>query len=82
MRTIRGKIMPSDIKNIEIEKTPIELYKLLKFENLASSGGEAKFAVARGQVRVNGRVETRKRKKLFAGDVVEFNGTRLRITTP
>lgn len=82
MRTIQGKIMPSDIKNIETEKTPIELYKLLKFENLASSGGEAKFAVARGQVRVNGRVETRKRKKLFAGDVVEFNGTRLRITTP
>ena len=61
-----------DMKEIEIASEPIELYKILKFENLVASGGEAKFVIAEGLVRVNGMVETRKRKKIFAGDVVAF----------
>ena len=60
------------MKEIEITEEFIELYKLLKFENLAASGGEAKYVISEGHVRVNGQVETRKRKKIFAGDVVEF----------
>ena len=58
---------------IELREQPVELYKLLKFEGLASSGGEAKALIADGQVRVNGVVETRKRKKIVAGDIVEFD---------
>lgn len=57
---------------VEISKEPIELHKLLKFENLVSSGGEAKMVIAEGLVLVNGQIETRKRKKLVSGDVVEF----------
>ena len=60
------------MKPIEIYREPAELYKLLKFEGLASSGGEAKTLIAGGLVKVNGEVETRKRKKIVAGDVVEF----------
>jgi len=48
----------------------IELYKLLKIEGIASTGGEAKLMVADGQVMVNGQVEKRKRNKLTPGDVV------------
>jgi len=44
----------------------------LKFENLVQSGGEAKLFISEGHVRVNGEVETRKGKKIFAGDVVSF----------
>ena len=40
----------------------------------SASGGEAKALIAHGQVKLNGDIETRKRKKIVAGDVVEFDG--------
>jgi len=67
------------MKEIEITKEPVELYKLLKFEGMAASGGEAKFFISEGQVSVNGEVETRKRKKLVSGDVIEFGEEKIRI---
>jgi ribosome-associated protein len=66
-------------RTVTIDRQPIELYQLLKLADLAASGGEAKFAIARGEVRVNGQVETRKRKKIVAGDLVEFAGVQIRI---
>jgi ribosome-associated protein len=58
-------------RKVEIAMEPVELYKILKFENLAASGGEAKFRIQAGHVRVNGQTETRKRRKIRHGDVVE-----------
>ena len=66
---------------VEIEEEPIELYKILKFENMVQSGGEAKFVIAEGLVRVNGEIETRKRKKIFSGDIIEFEEETFRIIT-
>ena len=57
---------------VEITREPVELYKILKFEGMAATGGEAKQVIAQGYVRVNGEVETRKRKKIFSGDTIEF----------
>lgn len=57
---------------VYLTHAPVELYKVLKFENIASSGGEAKHMIAQGLVRVNGQVETRKRKKIFPGDGIEI----------
>ena len=65
---------------IIIRSEPVELYKILKFEGLAASGGEAKQLIASGEVRVNGALETRKRKQICAGDTLEFNGELYRIT--
>ena len=59
---------------IDIQKEPIELNKLLKLSGLAPSGGAAKHIIAEGCVTVNGKVETRKRNKIFAKDVVSFSG--------
>jgi len=64
---------------ITVNTVPVELYKILKFEGLVGSGAEAKAVVAAGQVKVNGDVETRKRKKILAGDVIEFGAQTLRI---
>jgi ribosome-associated protein len=50
----------------------IELCKLLKAVNLVMSGGEGKEVVAQGLVQVNGELETRKRCKIRAGQIVEF----------
>ena len=57
----------------------IELCQLLKLESLAQSGGEAKFFISEGLAKVNGEIETRKRKKIIAGDVVEFEGTVIEV---
>jgi ribosome-associated protein len=67
------------MKIAEIPKEPVELYKILKFEGLASSGGHAKHVIADGQVEVNGKVETQKRKKIMAGDVIVFGTEKIRV---
>lgn len=58
---------------VEVSCQPIELYKVLKIANAVSGGGEAKFAIAEGYVAVNGELEQRKRRKVYDGDVIEFN---------
>jgi ribosome-associated protein len=46
----------------------ITLSQAVKAAGLADSGGEAKYLVRGGTVRVNGVVETRPGRKLVAGD--------------
>lgn len=77
--------MPTPTKN-EIEPTvvtvreePIELCQLLKFVGLTDSGGEAKQVISDGQVRLNGVVETQKRKKVLAGDRVTYGSETLLV---
>ncbi len=67
------------IRTVDITAEPIQLYKILKFEGLASNGGEAKAAVAEGLVRVNGQTETRKRKQIVSGDIIEFANETMKI---
>ncbi len=64
---------------IEITQEPVELFKLLKFESILSSGGEAKHVISEGYVLVNDQVETRKRKKISSGDTIEFNGEKYTV---
>lgn len=66
--------------SVILTQSPTELYKILKFEGLSSSGAEAKIAIADGLVKVNGVIELQKRKKIVNGDVVEFAGTTLNIS--
>lgn len=70
------------MREVTVEAEFVELCNLLKLESLTQSGGEAKFVIAEGHVRVNGEVETRKRKKVRAGDVVEYAGQALRLVGP
>jgi len=60
------------MRDVVINSEPVELYKILKFEGIVGSGGQAKSVIAEGQVLVNGEVETRKRRKILNGDVVKF----------
>lgn len=48
----------------------IELNQLLKLLNLVQSGGEAKFRINASEVKVNGEVENRIRKKLRVGESI------------
>ncbi|MEI6896563.1 MAG: RNA-binding S4 domain-containing protein, partial [Psychromonas sp.] len=64
---------------IEIREQPTALYKILKIANLVSGGGEAKLVISEGYVYLNGEVETQKRKKIYAGDIIYFNEQYLQI---
>lgn len=58
----------------------IKLGQALKAANLCESGVDAKFAVQDGLVKVNGETENRRGRKLYDGDVVEFEGNKLKIS--
>ncbi len=57
----------------------VELNKLMKLLNWVESGGQANTLISEGEVKVNGTVETRKRKKLYQGDHIEFAGQEVNI---
>ncbi|MGH1538086.1 MAG: RNA-binding S4 domain-containing protein [Gammaproteobacteria bacterium] len=67
------------MREVELSQEPTELYKILKFEGLVASGGEAKAVVADGLVLVNGIVETKKRKKIVSGDIIELGEEKIKI---
>ena len=67
------------MRKVEITREPVELYKILKFEGLVSTGGEAKLLIGDGHVIVNGEIETRRSKKMVDGDVIEFRGESLQL---
>ena len=57
----------------------ITLDALLKASGIVSSGGAAKVLIGEGGVRVNNAVETRRGRKLRAGDEVAVGEQRLRL---
>ncbi|MDH5357973.1 MAG: RNA-binding S4 domain-containing protein [Gammaproteobacteria bacterium] len=72
--------MTEHTTTVVLDHPPTELYKILKFEGLASSGAEAKQFISDGLVLVNGEIETRKRKKIVTGDTIVFDNHILTIT--
>ncbi|MEH6617575.1 MAG: RNA-binding S4 domain-containing protein [Porticoccus sp.] len=67
------------MRDVEITREPVELYKILKFEGLVENGGAAKAVIDDGQVSVNGEIETRKRRKIVSGDIIEFGDEKFRV---
>ncbi|MDO9093826.1 MAG: RNA-binding S4 domain-containing protein [Rubrivivax sp.] len=57
----------------------ITLDALLKATGLASSGGAAKVLIADGQVKVNAEAETRRGRKLRAGDTVSLGEVAVQV---
>ena len=68
-----------EVQIVNLIKQPVDLYKILKFEGLVASGGEAKSLIAGGRVILNNVVETQKRKKIISGDIIEFNDSLYRM---
>jgi ribosome-associated protein len=57
----------------------IELDNLLKAIGIVSSGADAKSLILEGAVKVNGVAETRTRRKLRTGDIVETGENKILI---
>lgn len=64
----------------ESEARKLCLDQFLKLSWVVETGGHAKFVIQNGEVKVNGEIETRRRRKLVVGDVVEIGGKQLVVT--
>jgi ribosome-associated protein len=70
----------STIENSETPAEPLRLDHFLKTMGMSETGGQAKLKIQNGEVKVNGEIETRRRRKLVPTDVVEVNGQRFVVT--
>lgn len=64
---------------IRLRDEYIKLGQALKAAGLVESGVEAKEVITEGLVKVNGETDTRRGRKLYAGDMVLFDGEEIRI---
>ena len=67
------------MEKITINTEFIKLDSLLKFAAFVGTGGEAKYVISEGMIKVNGEVCTMRSKKIRPGDTVEFEGNFLQI---
>jgi len=64
---------------VQLRDEFIKLGQALKLAGLVESGVEAKIVIQDGQVKLNGNIETQRGKKLYDGDVVEYNNQQFTI---
>ncbi len=69
------------IETIEISEEFIRLDNLLKFAGIAPTGGQAKFIIQNGEIKVNGEVCTMRGKKMRAGDKAQYRQRVIEVTS-
>lgn len=67
------------MQEIKLREDYIKLGQALKAAGLVSSGVEAKIVIANEEVKVNGKIEIQRGKKLIDGDIVSFDGEEIKI---
>lgn len=67
------------VDDIPIGSDSIRLGQFLKFAGVFDSGGDVKEAIIDGYVTVNGEIDRRRGRQLQVGDIVEFEGHRVRV---
>ena len=72
-------VSPGPIDDVAIDGEVIRLGQFLKFAGLFDSGGDVKEAILDGLVAVNGEVDRRRGRQLQVGDIVAFDGRRVRV---
>jgi len=66
-------------QEFEISSEYIELNKLLKASGLCESGGMAKMVIKDGLVTVDGKIETRVRRKIRNEWIVQYNNQTFQV---
>ena len=67
------------MEQIKLSEEYIKIGQALKAAGLVSSGVEAKIVIQDGLVSVDGEIDTRRGKKLYGGEVIEFDGQAVKI---
>ena len=58
----------------------VDLCDALKIMGLAENGATAKHIISTGVVKVDNKIETRKRCKIRAGQIIFYNNQQIRVT--
>jgi|AGTN01.2.fsa_nt_gi Uncharacterized conserved protein len=72
-------MIESDENQRDDSREPIRLDQFLKFNGVTATGGEAKYLIQGGGVKVNGEIETRRKRQLKPGDRIEAHGQTLTV---
>ena len=67
------------METLKLKDEFIKLGQALKAAGFVESGVDAKFAIQDGLVKVNGEVDDRRGRKLYDGDIVEYEGRKVKI---
>ncbi len=67
------------MESVKIRDEFIKLGQVLKLAGLVESGVDAKFVIQDGLVKVNGSIETQRGKKIYSGDVIEFENKQIKV---
>ncbi|HEY8892435.1 MAG TPA: RNA-binding S4 domain-containing protein [Clostridium sp.] len=67
------------MNEIQVDTGIIKLDAFLKWAGIASLGSEAKFYIKNEEIKLNGKVEVQRGKKLVKGDIIEFNNESYKI---
>jgi len=67
------------MESIRIKDDFIKLGQLLKLAGFVDSGVEAKIMIQDGLVKVNGEVDLRRGRKVVSGDIVEYQGKKVKV---
>jgi ribosome-associated protein len=68
------------MESIQIRDEFIKLGQAMKLAGMVEEGVDAKLVIQNGEVKVNGEVDTRRGKKLYDGDVFEYDGKQVKVT--
>lgn len=68
-----------DMETVYIKDEFIKLGQVLKLAGLVESGVEAKMLIQDGLVKVNGQTQTQRGKKIVHGDIIEYDGTSVKV---
>lgn len=71
--------MDKQMEVIKLREEFIKLGQALKVTGFVDSGVDAKFVIKDGLVKVNGSTELQRGKKLYDGDIVEYNNEKVKI---
>jgi ribosome-associated protein len=69
----------ADTRDVAIREESIRLGQFLKLADLVDTGSDAKPLLVRGEVTVNGEIETRRGRQLGRGDVVAVGAQTVRV---
>ena len=67
------------MESIRIKDDFIKLGQLLKLAGFVDSGVEAKIMIQDGLVKVNGEIDTRRGRKVVSGNIVEYQGKKVKV---
>lgn len=67
------------LKELKLKEEYIKLDQLLKFVDIADSGGHAKIMILSGDVKVNNEIATQRGKKIRVGDIIEVEEVKIKV---